>query len=50
MTIVLIALILALVVYGLERNHSRQPQPQQRLAGMADFDNRDSSRVHPVIT
>lgn len=47
MTVALIVLlILALVVYGLERNHSRQPQPRQRLAGNADGG--DVYRVHIV--
>jgi hypothetical protein len=45
MTVALFVLVLALlVVYGLERNHSRQPQPRQRLAGNSD--GADVYRVH----
>jgi hypothetical protein len=45
MTVALFVLILALVVYGLERNHLRQPQPRQRLAGSTDARARDTYRV-----
>ena len=46
MTPILFALaVVALVVYGLERNHRRQPHLGSRLAGSADVDDRDLARV-----
>jgi hypothetical protein len=48
MTVALLLLILALVVYGLERNNSRQPaQPRPRLAGSTGV--RKLDRYHPTI-
>ncbi|MEJ2858367.1 MULTISPECIES: hypothetical protein [unclassified Saccharothrix] len=45
MTALLIALtVLALVVYGLERNHRRNTRGS-RLAGSYDVDDRDVARV-----
>ncbi|MGH3862541.1 hypothetical protein [Actinokineospora sp.] len=44
MEIVLIALA-ALLVYGLDRNHHRQPEPRPRLAGRSDIEDRDLVRV-----
>ncbi|GGP48305.1 hypothetical protein [Saccharothrix coeruleofusca] len=53
MTAIFLALaVVALVVYGLERNHSRNTRPGTRLAGSCDVEDRDLPRVraelHPV--
>jgi hypothetical protein len=40
-----ILIVLALVGYGLERNHARRVEPHGRLAGSYDIDDRDLSRV-----
>lgn len=46
MTSILIALaVVALVVYGLERNHRGQPSLGSRLAGSNDVEDRDVPRV-----
>ncbi|MFD0203896.1 MULTISPECIES: hypothetical protein [Saccharothrix] len=46
MTSILIALaVVALVVYGLERNHQRQLHLGSRLAGSAQAGDRDAPRV-----
>lgn len=46
MTSILFALaVVALVVYGLERNHRRQLGLGSRLAGSTDTDDRDVPRV-----
>ena len=46
MTSALIVLaVLALVGYGLERNHSKQSEPRARLAGSYDVLDRDLERV-----
>jgi hypothetical protein len=42
--LLLIALV-ALVAYGLERNHSRQRQPLSGMAGSTDAQDRDTERV-----
>lgn len=50
MTALLIALtVLALVVYGLERNHHRQSRYGSRLAGSYDVDDRDLARVETEL-
>ncbi|MCC8248589.1 hypothetical protein [Saccharothrix luteola] len=54
MTEILFALaVVALVVYGLERNHRRQLRLGSRLAGSTDTEDRDLSRVtadlHAVV-
>ncbi|WP_433263895.1 hypothetical protein ACQPZF_33525 [Actinosynnema sp. CS-041913] len=41
----LVLAVLALVVYGLERNHRRQARFGSRLAGSYDVDDRDTVRV-----
>jgi hypothetical protein len=46
MTYALLVLILALVIYGLERNHARQPYPRERLAGSTDVKDRYMTRVN----
>jgi HAMP domain-containing protein len=46
MTVALLVLILALVVYGLERNNHRQSQPRQRLAGAVDVVGPDTARPY----
>jgi hypothetical protein len=38
--------VLALLVYGLERNHARRPYPRSRLAGSSDVDDRDAARIN----
>lgn len=46
MTALLIVLtVIALVVYGLERNHHRQHRFGSRLAGSYDIDDRDLVRA-----
>ncbi|MEU4741592.1 hypothetical protein AB0G02_14170 [Actinosynnema sp. NPDC023658] len=46
MTSIIIALaVVALVVYGLERNHRRQLPLGSRLAGSSDAEDRDLPRV-----
>jgi hypothetical protein len=40
MTFALLVLILALIIYGLERNHAHQAKPRPRLVGSVDIDNR----------
>ena len=46
MTAILFALaVLALVVYGLERNHHRRPRLGSRLAGSTNTEDRDLARV-----
>ncbi|XVS63137.1 hypothetical protein ACQPYE_33500 [Actinosynnema sp. CA-299493] len=46
MTAILFALaVVALVVYGLERNHQRQLHLGSRLAGSTDTEDRDLPRV-----
>jgi len=42
---VLTLLILAVVVYGLQRNHARQVRFDGHLAGSTDAEDRDASRV-----
>ncbi|GAA0230976.1 hypothetical protein GCM10010492_31970 [Saccharothrix mutabilis subsp. mutabilis] len=50
MTALLIVLsVLALVVYGLERNHHRQARYGARLAGSHDVDDRDLARVETEL-
>ena len=41
---ILVALM-ALLVYGLDRNHHRQTEPRKRLAGASDVEDRDFARV-----
>jgi len=36
MTIALLLIVLALVVYGLEHNHNRMSKPRSRLYGSSD--------------
>ena len=43
--VIFIVLVLALIGYGLERNHARQRQPRSRLAGSTDVVDRDTERV-----
>ncbi|MFE9750787.1 hypothetical protein ACFYOT_38270 [Saccharothrix saharensis] len=46
MTAILLALaVVALTVYGLERNHHRQPGPGSRLVGSTNVEDRDLPRV-----
>jgi hypothetical protein len=48
--IILAVIVLALLVYGLERNHARQPKPRPRLYGSSDVDDRKSYRSPPVFS
>ncbi|CAM4109422.1 hypothetical protein KIPE111705_40755 [Kibdelosporangium persicum] len=43
-----LVILLAALVYGLQRNHIRQPGKQ--LAGNTDFDVRDTTRTHPILS
>jgi hypothetical protein len=44
-TALFVLVVLALVGYGLERNHARQSAPHSRLAGSTDIQDRDLERV-----
>lgn len=44
-TALIVLIVLALVGYGLEHNHSRHREPRARLAGSFDVVDRDLSRV-----
>jgi hypothetical protein len=46
--IILAVIVLALLVYGLERNHARQPRPRPRMFGSTNFDDREPFRSPPV--
>ena len=49
MTVTLFLLVLlAALVYGLQRNH--RVQPGSKLAGSTDFDARDTTRTHPILS
>lgn len=49
MTVTLVLLLLlAALVYGLQRNH--YVSPGNRLAGSTDFDVRDPARTHPILS
>jgi hypothetical protein len=43
--IIFTTVLLALVVYGLQRNHLRQARARGQLAGAANVEDRDSARV-----
>lgn len=43
--IVFALLVIAIIGYGLERNHARQASPASRLAGSTDAVDRDTQRV-----
>jgi len=45
MELLVTAVIIALVVYGLERNRARQSQPHPHLAGSTDIQDRDTERI-----
>ncbi|CCH34236.1 hypothetical protein ABZ816_10465 [Actinosynnema sp. NPDC047251] len=50
MTALLVVLtVLALVVYGLERNHHRDARLGSRLAGSHDVEDRDLARVRTEL-
>ncbi|MGQ0840736.1 hypothetical protein [Actinokineospora sp.] len=44
-TALVLTALLALLVYGLDRNNLPQPQPRPRLAGSTDVEDRDTARV-----
>ena len=44
-TALIVLVVLVLVGYGLERNHTRRGVPHSRLAGSHDIDDRDLVRV-----
>lgn len=48
--IVLTILFIALVVYGLERNARRQPDPRPPLSGSPNAPDRDLERVRDELT
>jgi hypothetical protein len=45
MELLITAIIITLVIYGLERNRIRQSQPYPHLAGSNDVQDRDSERL-----
>jgi len=45
MEILVLALLIAALAYGLERNHARQQRPYSPLAGSTDAQDRDVERV-----
>jgi hypothetical protein len=45
MELLVTAIIIALVMYGLERNRARTPQTHPHLAGSTDIQNRDEERL-----
>lgn len=50
MTAIIFALtVVALVLYGLERNHSRNDRPGSRMAGSSDVEDRDLPRVRAEL-
>lgn len=50
MTATLLALaLLALLLYGLEHNHRRQPYPRPPLDGSTDLPDRDAGRVRTEL-
>lgn len=46
---VFLVLVIALIGYGLERNHARQTQPRSRLAGSTDIVDRDNERIRDEL-
>ena len=44
MELLITALIVGFVVYGLERNNARQSNPHPHLAGTSDIQDRDQER------
>lgn len=48
--IILAVIVLALVVYGLERNNARQSKPRPRLYGSTNVDDREPFRSPPVFS
>ena len=48
--IIVSILFVALVVYGLERNNRRQPDPRPPLAGSPNAPDRDLERVRDELT
>ncbi len=49
MTTFLVLSFLALVIYGLERNHRRQLPRPAGLAGSGTAEDRDAARVHADV-
>ena len=45
MEVLILIALAALVAYGLERNHSRQPQLRSGMAGSTDVQDRDTERI-----
>jgi hypothetical protein len=45
MDVIVFALLVIAIGYGLERNHARQASPSSRLAGSTDAVDRDTQRV-----
>ncbi|MET0233986.1 MAG: hypothetical protein ABW224_05040 [Kibdelosporangium sp.] len=48
--IIFAVIVLALLVYGLERNHTRQAKPGPRMFGSVNFDDREPLRGSRVIS
>jgi hypothetical protein len=49
MTVTIALILLALIAWGLERNHLRQPYPRPLLNGCSDVHDRDSERVRAEL-
>lgn len=50
MELLITAIVIGLLIYGLERNRARQPtQPRHHLAGSSDVVDRDSERVRTEL-
>lgn len=45
MELLITALVIALLIYGLEHNRNRQSRPGPRLAGSTDIIDRDTERI-----
>lgn len=46
---VVVLVLLALVAYGLERNHRREPYPRSRMMGGAPVEDRDVERIRAEL-
>lgn len=46
---VVVLVLLALVAYGLERNHRREPYPRSRMMGGTPVQDRDVERIRAEL-
>jgi hypothetical protein len=49
MELLITALIVGFVIYGLERNKARQTTPHPHLAGTTDIQDRDQERINTEL-